>query len=182
MNTDSQSQTYRGQQLIAYILGNVVDQVCHCDLILQNTVDEMTPYPFVTFQIVSPENDSTSDWLGDNRQFTVDLQVDAHAGDFYTANKLAMRLYEALHDDGYRRFFKQASIVPQSTTSTSNRTTLEGVNYDNDVGFYCSFLVNGVRDYAAEDLSFKYESFNIKTADAGIAEVTNDTVTSKERK
>ena len=102
---ENQSQVYRGQKLIAFILGNVVEQACGCEFILQNTVDEMTQYPFITFQIISPENDSTSDWLEDDRQFTVDFQIDAHAGDFYTANDIAMKLYEALHDYGYRRFF-----------------------------------------------------------------------------
>lgn len=181
MDTGNQSQVYRGQKLIAFILSNVVEQACDCELILQNTVDEMTQYPFITFQVISPENDSTSDWLEDDRQFTVDFQIDAHAGDFYTANDKAMKLYEALHDYGYRRFFRQANIVVTSTTQTSNRTVLEGINYDYDVGFDCSFLVTGLRDYKDTDLNFSYEKFNIKTASVGTADVTRETVTSKEK-
>lgn len=176
---ENQSQVYRGQKLIAFILGNVVEQACGCELILQSTVDEMTQYPFITFQVISPENDSTSDWLEDDRQFTVDFQIDAHAGDFYTANDIAMKLYEALHDYGYRRFFRQANIVVVSTTQTSNRTTLEGINYDHDVGFDCSFLITGLRDYKDTDLNFSYDKFNMRTASAGTANVTNGTVTSK---
>lgn len=131
-------------------------QVCGCDLLLQQTVDTQEPYPFVTFSIVTPEQDTTTDWLGDGRQYVCTFQIDVHAGQPFTANDMARKLYEALHDRGYRRYFTQANIVPQKITNTSNRTFMSGVNYDNDFGFDCSFLVTAPKTYKSEDLDFEY--------------------------
>ena len=38
----------KDQFLVQYILGEIVNQVCNCEMIEQNSIDEMEDYPFVT--------------------------------------------------------------------------------------------------------------------------------------
>lgn len=157
----------KGQFLVAYILGIVVNQVCNCDLLLQQSVDTLQQYPYVTYTIVTPATDTTSDWLGDNRQYNCYFQIDVHSDKTFTANDLANKLFAALHDDGYRRFFKQARIIPQSFANFANRTALQGINYDNDFGFDCIFNITGSRVYQESELNFDYISTTIDTIDSG---------------
>lgn len=122
----------------------------------------------------------TSDWLADDRQYTCTLQIDAHSGQIFEANDLARKLTEALNDYGYRRYFVQANIVPQKVTNTSNRTILSGVNYDNTIGFDCSFLITGNKVYQEKDLHFDYQSTTITSISAtDQVNVTDHTVTNK---
>jgi len=154
--TEMDTNKLSDQHLLGYILGNLVKQVCNCDLILQNQASNLDKYPYVTFNFITPEIDETSDWLGKGRHYTTIIQIDAHSNNFYEANDLSQKLHEALNDTGYRRFFKQAGIVPQQISNTSNRTALSGINYDNDFGFDCSFLVTGGISFQKQDLNFTY--------------------------
>ena len=70
--------------------------------------------------------------------------------------------------------------MPQKITNTSNRTTLSGINYDNDYGFDCSFLVNGNFTFQEEDLQFDFDEQDIESINAaGNAKLTDGTVTNK---
>lgn len=140
--------------LVQYILGKLVNQVTNCELVKDSTIDEMEDYPFFTFRWIDPGEETTGDWLGEHRQFTCTMQIDAHATSDSEAMNLAQRLYEALHEVPYRRFFKQAYIVPQTVGNSANRTTLQGINYDNDYGFDCSFYVTGGFLFEEKDLNF----------------------------
>ncbi|WP_046814066.1 phage neck terminator protein [Lactobacillus helveticus] len=152
--------------LVQYILGKLVNQVTNCELVTDSNLDEMENYPFFTFHWIDLGEETTSDWLGQHRQFTCTMQVDAHATSDIEAINLAQRLYEALHEAPYRRFFKQAYIVPQTVSNTANRTTLQGVNYDNDYGFDCSFYVTGGFLFEEKDLNFTFQDQTIETVKA----------------
>lgn len=168
----------RDHYLVQYILGKIVNYVCNCELVEQNNIDEMEDYPFVTFNWITLNNPTTSDWLKDHPQYVCTMQVDIHATTSIEALELAGKLYTALHESPYARAFKQAQIVPQKITNTSNRTTLSGINYDNDYGFDCSFLVNGNFTYQEEDLQFDFDETEIKSINAaGNTELTDGTVT-----
>lgn len=155
-----------GQFLIAYILGKLVEQVCECQLLLQQNIQTLPPGPYVTYTIVTPEQEQTSDWLGSDRQYTCHFQIDVHADQMFVANDLCTKLNAALHDDGYRRWFKQGNVLPQSITNSSNRTVLQGINYDNDLGFDCVFVINGTHVYQPSDFDFTYTSVTIDHIDS----------------
>lgn len=140
--------------LVQYILGKLVNQVTNCELVKNSNIDEMEDYPFFTFNWIDLGKETTGDWLGQHRQFNCTMQIDAHATSDTEAMNLSQRLYEALHEVPYRRFFKQAYIVPQSVGNTANRTTLQGANYDNDYGFDCTFCVTGGFLFEEKDLNF----------------------------
>lgn len=141
MTQDSTSPELRDQYLLAYILGQLVSHLFSCDLILQYQVDDRSSYPFVTFNFISLENDETSDWIEEGRIYTADIQLDCHARDFYQANNMASKLLESLRGPIYRSYFEQADIVLRQTYDMSNRTVLEGTNYDYDVGFDAQFAI-----------------------------------------
>ena len=165
--------------LIQYILGKLVNYVCGCEMVSQNNIDEMEDYPFVTYNWITLETPTTPDWLKEHPQYVCTLQIDIHATSEVEALQLSTKLFNALHQSNYRRSFKQAQIVPQKITNTSNRTALLGINYDNDFGFDCSFLVNGNFTYQEKDLQFDYSDINIESVKAaGNISVTNGIVTS----
>lgn len=168
------------QFLLAYILGETVQKVCGVPLVTQQNTELMQDYPFFTYNFVTLEEDETADWVGTKgRTYTCLVQIDCHSNEPYGdkgANDLARRLYEALHEAPYRRFFTQADIVPQTFTQTSNRTTAWGVNYDYDFGFDCSFFVRGGVVYDQSQLNFEYSSTTIdsvKTADTVTSSAVN---------
>lgn len=144
----------KDQFLIQYILGELVNKVLKCEMVEQDSIEEMEDYPFVTFNWINFDNPTTVDWLGEHKQYICTMQVDVHANKSYQAASLAQTLYNALHEDVYRRFFKQANILPINITNTSNRTALSGINYDNDFGFDCSFSIIGGYVYQSSDLNF----------------------------
>ena len=117
----------------------------------------------VTYNIVVPETETTGDWLEDERQYTSVVQLDVHSIRQIEAMTLSQRLYEALHDTGYIRFFKQVNILPTQITNTSNRTVLTAENYDQDFGFDCSFLINGTKKYDTSGLQLEYQQYDIRS-------------------
>lgn len=149
----------RDHYLIQYILGKVVNHACNCELVNRANIDEMENYPFFTFSWIDFINKTTTDW---RQQYTCVIQVDVHSSDPDQGLELATRLYSALQEDTYRRWFKQAEIVPVQTTSPSDRTALRGINYDNDAGFDCSFLVNS-KTFEENDLTFVYSDVDIES-------------------
>lgn len=140
---------------MTYILQQVVKTLLGCDLLYSNRVGDRPAYPFVTYTFVVPEQDTTGDWLGKGRQYVTHLQVDCHSNHAMQAMQMADRLYAGLHENFIRRFFEQADVEPQEITQTSDRTILEGINYDYRFGFDCSFLVSDAGHiYKPEDLNF----------------------------
>lgn len=165
---DKLSENWQAQDhfLVQCILGELVNQVTNCELVKDSNIDEMEDYPFFTFRWIDPGEETTGDWLGLHRQFTCTMQVDAHAASDKDAMNLSQRLYEALHEVPYRRFFKQAHIVPQHVGNAANRTTFQGINYDNDYGFDCSFYVTSGFLFERKDLNFTFQDQTIETVKA----------------
>lgn len=150
-----------GLPLALFILQEVSKQAINCKVYPQNRTASISEYPFVSYNIVVPEIETTGDWLGEARQYTAVVQLDVHASNQVQAMQLSEALYEALHDVGYRRFFKQAGILPSNMTNTSNRTVLTDQNYDQDFGFDCSFLITGTKKYDTSQLDFEYSETDI---------------------
>ena len=150
-----------GLPLALFILQEVSKQTINCKVYLANRTANMSEYPFVSYNIVVPETETTGDWLGEERQYTAVVQLDIHSIRQIEAMTLAQSLYEALHDTGYIRFFKQVNILPTQITNTSNRTVLTAENYDQDFGFDCSFLITGTKKYDTSQLDFGYSKTDI---------------------
>lgn len=157
---DYKTPPLRDNYLVQYILGKVVNHVCNCELVNQANIDEMEDYPFSTFTWIDFNRQTTTDWL---KQYTCVLQLDIYDSDPDRALMLSQDMYDALHKDAYRRWFKQANVVPISTTQTSNRTVLKGTNYSNRYGFDCSFLVNSGQTFDEKDLKFEYSDIDIRS-------------------
>lgn len=156
----------KDQFLVQYILGELVNKVCECEMVEQDSIEEMEDYPFVTFNWIDFDTPTTSDWLGEHKQYTCTMQIDVHATKSYESAKLAEKLFNALHEDVYRRFFKQANILPINISNTSNRTVLSGINYDQDYGFDCSFSIIGGYVYQPSDLNFEVSDSVIESVRA----------------
>lgn len=150
-----------GLPLALFILQEVSKQAINCTVVPANRTPPIEKYPVVTYNIVIPETETTGDWLEDERQYTSVVQLDIHSTRQIEAMTLAQSLYEALHDTGYIRFFKQVNILPQQITNVSNRTVLTAENYDQDFGFDCSFLINGTKKYDTSQLDFEYSKTDI---------------------
>ena len=152
--------------LVQYFLGKLVNQVTGCELVEDANIDEMEDYPFFTFKWIDFCQEPNADWLGKHRQYICTMQIDCHSNSSVQAMNLARKLFEALHEVPYRRFFKQAYIVPQTVGNASNRTTLQGINYDNDYGFDCTFYVTGGFLFERKDLNFTFQDQTIETVKA----------------
>lgn len=150
-----------GLPLALFILQEVSKQAINCTVVPANRTPPIEKYPVVTYNIVVPETETTGDWLEDERQYTSVVQLDVHSTRQLEAMTLSQRLYEALHDTGYIRFFKQVNILPQQITNVSNRTVLTAENYDQDFGFDCSFLITGTKKYDTSQLDFEYSKTDI---------------------
>lgn len=161
------SQTeLNGLPLALFILQEVSKQAINCTVVPANRTPPIEEYPVVTYNIVIPETETTGDWLEDERQYTSVVQLDVHSTRQLEAITLSQRLNEALHDTGYIRFFKQVNILPQQITNVSNRTVLTAENYDQDFGFDCSFLINGIKKYDTSGLQFEYQQYDIRSVHA----------------
>lgn len=158
--TTSQTEL-NGLPLALFILQEVSKQAINCTVVPANRTLPIEEYPVVTYNIVIPETETTGDWLEDERQYTSVVQLDIHSTRQIEAMTLAQSLYEALHDTGYIRFFKQVNILPTQITNTSNRTVLTAENYDQDFGFDCSFLITGTKKYDTSQLDFEYSKTDI---------------------
>lgn len=143
----------RDHYLVAYILGVLVERVLGCDLIAQADTGDREDYPFVTFSFITMESDETSDWLEDGVVYTTQLQLDCHSNSLYQAVQMAQKLHSALCGRTYRNWFKSVDIVPQRVLGASNRTMLEGINYDHDYGFDVEFLVKS-KAWTEDQLNF----------------------------
>lgn len=175
---DARLPELKDHYLIQFILGKLVNYICNCELVNQNNIEGMEDYPFFTFNWITLNAPTTTDWLRDHPQYVCTLQIDAHATNEVEALELATKLFNALHQSNYIRSFIQTQIVPQNITNTSNRTVLSGINYDNDFGFDCSFLVNGGNVFQERDLQFNFEDTDIESIKAASkVKVTNETVT-----
>ena len=152
-----------GLPLALFILQEVSKQAINCKVVPANRTPPTEEYPVVTYNIVVPETETTGDWLEDERQYTSVVQLDVHSIRQIEAMTLSQRLYEALHDTGYIRFFKQVNILPTQITNTSNRTVLTAENYDQDFGFDCSFLINGTKKYDTSGLQLEYQQYDIRS-------------------
>ena len=152
-----------GLPLALFILQEVSKQAINCKVVPANRTPPIKDYPVVTYNIVVPETETTGDWLEDERQYTSVVQLDVHSIRQIEAMTLSQRLYEALHDTGYIRFFKQVNILPTQITNTSNRTVLTAENYDQDFGFDCSFLINGTKKYDTSGLQLEYQQYDIRS-------------------
>ena len=155
-----------GLSLALFILQEVSKQAINCTVVPVNRTPPIEKYPVVTYNIVVPETETTGDWLEDERQYTSVVQLDVHSTRQLEAMTLSQRLYEALHDTGYIRFFKQVNILPQQITNVSNRTVLTAENYDQDFGFDCSFLINGTKKYDTSGLQLEYQQYDIRSVHA----------------
>lgn len=163
--TTSQTE-FSGLPLALFILQEVSKQAINCTVVPANRTPPIEEYPVVTYNIVIPETETTGDWLEDERQYTSVVQLDVHSTRQLEAMTLSQRLYEALHDTGYIRFFKQVNILPQQITNVSNRTVLTAENYDQDFGFDCSFLINGTKKYDTSGLQLEYQQYDIRSVHA----------------
>lgn len=163
-----------GLPLALFILQEVSKQAINCTVVPANRTPPIEKYPVVTYNIVIPETETTGDWLGEERQYTSVVQLDIHSTRQIEAMTLSQRLYEALHDTGYIRFFKQVNILPQQITNVSNRTVLTAENYDQDFGFDCSFLINGTKKYDTSQLDFEYSKTDILSVH-GVDSLEGDT-------
>lgn len=163
--TTSQTEL-SGLPLALFILQEVSKQAINCKVVPANRTPPTEEYPVVTYNIVVPETETTGDWLGEERQYTAVVQLDVHSTRQLEAMTLSQRLYEALHDTGYIRFFKQVNILPTQITNTSNRTVLTAENYDQDFGFDCSFLITGTKKYNAPELDYEYSKTDIQSVHA----------------
>lgn len=159
-------KTYSDQELVQLILGEIVNQVCKCEMVDQSNIDEMEDYPFVTFNWIDPGRETTADWLGEHTQYNCTMQVDVHATSSSQALQLAKELHDALRSNPYRRFFSQANIMPEVIGNSGNRTSLAVLNYDYDFGFDCTFTVTSGFSYKIKDLNFVVSNSTIDTVKA----------------
>lgn len=154
MDNDGKLPELKDHFLVQFILGNLVEQVCGCEFVPSQSIDEIDSYPFVSFNWITLGTDTTSDWLKGHPQYICTMQIDIHATSNEEASSLATKLYSALKERSYRELFTQAHIVPQDISNTSNRTVLMNENIDHDFGFDVTFLVTGGFVYELDELNF----------------------------
>lgn len=164
MKTDNQYPTeLSGQELLIFVLQNVVKDVGNCPLVRQRLIDNQSKYPFVTFNWIVPEKEITQDWLGVDRPYYAQLQIDIHSDDYLKALELTRKLFSSLKRDKYLLCFEQVKMVPSQLTTIEDRTLAPDVNYDYCFGFDCTFLINNDQKYKLSDLRFDFEETTIET-------------------
>lgn len=149
--------------LVIYQLIQVVNQLFHCGVYPQMNSGLRSNYPFITYSWVDPGRETT---LDETDVMETTLQIDIQATDMYVALRMSNELRKALaHSDGYRRFFKQASVIPHNVSQSANRDYYSGAQMAiYRYGFDCSFSIYQVGTvYKPED--FDYE-FNETTIDS----------------
>ena len=141
----------KNQFLLSYVLDQIVKKTCGVELVYAQATDQQPKYPYISYSIITAEQETTADWLGANRLIIISLQIDCHSDDAITASETIRELREALMSPIYRDYLKRADIVPQTISETQNRTILQDVNYDQCFGFDADFLVRvGVEHTEAE--------------------------------
>lgn len=141
----------KNQFLLAYALDQIVQKACGVTLTYAQDTSAQPKYPYISYSIITAEQETTADWLGANRLIVISLQIDCHSDNTLVASETIRELREALMSPIYRDYLKKADVVPQTISETQNRTILQDVNYDQCFGFDADFLVRvGVEHTEAE--------------------------------
>ncbi len=140
-------------------------------------MQERSDYPFITFLAVTPDHEELADFP-DNRPYQIKLQIDAHSNDYWQANDLASKLFDAVHDKGYKRFLRQCHMTMQSSTDVISHNAVVGSNYDYAQGFDATFEVISGLTYLDTDLDFTYSPVTT-IADATITAPDGSQINSK---
>lgn len=143
----------KNQFLLAYALDQIVRKVCGVELVYAQVTDHQPKYPYISYSIITAEQETTADWLGTNRLIVISLQIDCHSDNAIVASETIRELREALMSPSYRDYLKRADIVPQTISETQNRTILQDVNYDQCFGFDADFLVRAGVEHTEAELS-----------------------------
>ena len=141
----------KNQFLLSYVLDQIVQKACGVTLAYAQDTTAQPKYPYISYSIITAEQETTADWLGANRLIVISLQIDCHSDNTLVASETIRELREALMSPIYRDYLKKADIVPQTISETQNRAILQDVNYDQCFGFDADFLVRvGVEHTEAE--------------------------------
>lgn len=143
----------KNQFLLAFALDQIVKKACGVELVYAQVTDPQPKYPYISYSIITAEQETTADWLGANRLIIISLQIDCHSDNALTASETARELREALMSPIYRDYLKRADIVPQTISETQNRTILQDVNYDQCFGFDADFMVRAGVEHTKVELS-----------------------------
>ena len=143
----------KNQFLLSYALDQIVKKACGVKLVYAQVTDQQPKYPYISYSIITAEQETTADWLGANRLIIISLQIDCHSGNAIVASETIRELREALMSPIYRDYLRRADIVPQTISETQNRTILQDVNYDQCFGFDADFLVRAGVEHTEAELS-----------------------------
>ena len=149
--------------LVIYQLIQVVSQKYHCGVYPQINAGLRSNYPLITYEWVDPGSDVTRD---ETDVMEARLQIDVQSTDMYEALNMANDLRRTLaHSYGYRRFFKQAHVIPHDVNKAGSRNFYSGTQQAiYRYGFDCSFSIYQAGTiYKPDDLSFE---FNEETIDS----------------
>lgn len=151
--------------LVIYILIQVVNQLLHCNVYPQFNAGLRDKYPFVTYSWIDAGSNTTMDDMG---EMEVTLQIDVQATDQYQALEMITSLHKALKwSYGYRRYFKQAHIIPHSVSGTNAKPSYGYGDVINDYWFECSFSLYDLGTiYKPEDLNFVFNESIIESIKA----------------
>lgn len=156
----------KNNYLVVYTLIQVVNQMFHCGVYPQMNAGLRGDYPFVTYNWVDAGSDTT---LDDTDVMETVLQIDVQSTDPSVSPDMANELRRALaHSYGYRRFFKQAHVVPHNVQGVTPRNFYNGAQqavYRD--GFDCSFSIYRAGTvYKPDDLSFEFNETTIESIKA----------------
>lgn len=143
----------KNQFLLAYALDQIVQKACGVTLTYAQDTSAQPKYPYISYSIITAEQETTADWLGANRLIIISLQMDCHSDNALTASETIRELREALMSPIYRDYLKKADIIPQTILETQNRTILQDINYDQCFGFDADFLVRVGVEHTETELS-----------------------------
>lgn len=143
----------RNQFLLAYTLDQIVKKACGVELVYAQDTTAQPKYPYISYSVITAEQETTADWLGANRLIIISLQIDCHSDNAIVASETIRELREALMSPIYRDYLKRADIVPQTMSETQSRTILQDVNYDQCFGFDADFMVRAGVEHTATELS-----------------------------
>lgn len=157
----------KNQFLLAYALDQIVKKACGVKLVYAQTTNQQPKYPYISYSVITAEQETTADWLGTNRLIIISLQIDCHSDDAIVASETIRELREALMSPIYRDYLKRADIVPQTISKTQNHTILQDVNYDQCFGFDADFMVRAGVEHTEVELSL---------ADADVSDQAIDSI------
>lgn len=152
--------------LVIYQLIQVVSQKYHCGVYPQINAGLRSNYPLITYEWVDPGSDVTRD---ETDVMEVRLQIDVQSTDMYEALNMANDLRRTLaHSYGYRRFFKQAHVIPHDVNKSGSRNFYSGTQQAiYRYGFDCSFSIYQAGTiYKPENLNFVFNESTIESIKA----------------